>query len=241
MSQTEQSNPAPAGRGSTSIPILLAVGFALATALGAVLSGAGTGTLQEAVRVLISGQPSQAQIAQHQQAMAVGRLESNLQRAIGQIEMLKSRVAAERNDTALQQRLAQIDVDLARLRMLAHNTRTNLDAMLEREPWRRQADEQNSAGARASLEVDALRLSLHEQDRQHNGQMTDLTLRVDRVEQLIQGRELTGTVTSRHEPATRPIKKARKQARSLKANRHKPVASRRCADPGGCALESWSP
>ncbi len=179
----------PRGYGA---PIFLAaMGLALATTSGAILSAAGQGDLQQAVRIMGFTRGAELETAQRQQAAELSRLDGQLRVVISALATLNSGSTGARNDTAVGDHLARLDADLgklraetARLQTATAELRTAQDAMAAAEPWRPQVEELKAALTLAGIETGALRSSLDAGDHTRRREMVEMGRRVDRLERL---------------------------------------------------------
>jgi cell division protein FtsB len=102
-------------RRSGAVIFLVAMGLALATTSGAILTAAGTGELQDVVRGLSSPGATDPRAEQLQQTATYARLEHDVHALIDEISDLKAQRDEVNRDPAVEDRLARLDAGLAQL------------------------------------------------------------------------------------------------------------------------------
>ncbi len=223
----------PTPRGYGAAIFLVAMGLALATTSGAILTAAGHGDLQDAVRMMGFSRGADLEAGQRQQAAALARFESELQTLVEQIAALKSRPSDTRDDTAVSDHLARLDADLVQLRTETSELRTaqvaTQVATPAAEPWREQFDDLKASLALTGFEIGALRSSLDAGDHTRRKEVVDIGRRVDRLERLIVAADASGSIGSSSSARGRALRAARRSSvvhsRPRAVRAHRPVAT----------------
>jgi hypothetical protein len=110
---SQDAGSAKTERGSGAAIFLVAMGLALATTSGAILTAAGTGGLQDAVRNLSAARAADTVAEQLQQTATIARLENDVRALIDEVSDLKAR---PHETPAVGERLGKLDAGLAQLR-----------------------------------------------------------------------------------------------------------------------------
>jgi hypothetical protein len=217
-------------RRSGAVIFLVAMGLALATTSGAILTAAGTGELQDVVRTLGSPGAAEPRVEQLQQTARYARLEHDVRTLIDEVSDLKAQRNEASRDPAVEDRLARLDSGLAqlnaataqltieqadlrsetaRLRTETGELRAVQSAFAATSDWRDQVDDLKASLARTGIGIDALRSSLDASDYTHRTEIIDIGRRVDRLEHMAAGTEVTGSIatarTRRRGGARRPV------------------------------------
>lgn len=212
---------------STAFALLTAVALALAVVSGVSLSSVASGAMQAVLRAAGVGQNGEIKAEQRQQAASLGKLEKTVSTMIGEIATLNARnesTASVGGMPALDERLAKIDAELGALRarfagMRYADPRGIADAKLA-EPrgtadakvaaattddgLRREVDRLNAGLSRDGIEIDALRTTLDERDQSNRKEFNGIYKRLDRLETLLTGHDLTGSINRMQQRSRAP-------------------------------------
>jgi chromosome segregation ATPase len=176
--------------------------LAVAVTVGASLSAAGSGALQQALRSMGFGRDTEIQTVQRKQAAALAEMERIISRMDNEIGGLTTRITrAESNETVASEHLARLDgelttvtTDIKELRLRNENAAG--------EAWRKPVDHLNAAVTGARSDIINLRSSLDAYDQTRRGEVGALTKRLDRLEQTLAIRDATASIPNAS-PASR--------------------------------------
>jgi hypothetical protein len=195
IQMTSSSNPSSAvasDRGHGARIFLFAMGLALATTGGAILSAIGAGDLQHIASTIWLSRDSDIAIEQRRQSATVAILGENLHSLIGEVEALKSRGLSA--SSAVEDRLARLDSELKQLTTDTGDMWIPKTASTLGQPWHDEVTELRTNLALAGVEIGALRSSLDASQQAQHGQIGDITRRVDRLEQLVGASDVTASI-----------------------------------------------
>ena len=250
-------------RDGATLAILGAMFIALALVCGASLTAFGSGAVDEVMHALGYSRVSVLESEQRRQAAVLATLEPLVRDLAGEVGSLNRRItSAHHDDTAVNDRLALVDADIAALvaetkslRAAQHEMGQSLETArgeLRREPvaqWREPVEHLDEAisATRGDVSVTrrdvlALRSTLDDRDEAYRKDIGVLFRRLDRLEQAT-SRDLTSSirVPSRVSSRVAPRKKVvRRKHRARTAAATSPwgdpqatfAAPRRGASPG---------
>jgi hypothetical protein len=194
---------------STAFALLMAIALALAVVSGVSLSGVASGAMRDVLRAAGVGQNSEIKAEQRQQATAIGKLEKTINTMVGELATLSARnesTASTGGLPALDARLAKIDAELGSLRARFAGLRfadprggDKVDTRAATAPassddsLRRDIDKLNAGLSRDGIEIDALRTTLDERDQSNRKEFNGIYKRLDRLETLLVGHDLTSS------------------------------------------------
>ena len=158
----------------TALTLFIAIGFAVAITGGVALSGAATGALQQALRAIDFGRDAR------EAAATVAREQRRQAQSIGKLERVLDTVVAE----------------IATL-----NTRTDVGNAA---PLRADMHKLNAAIVKDGIEIAGLRSSISEHEKARRDDVTIINKRLDRLETLMTGHDLTGSIRPKPLPRPRP-------------------------------------
>jgi chromosome segregation ATPase len=189
-------SPTSAKRDTTANTLLAAVLLAAALTGVATLSAAGTGALQELLRLAGVGRTTVLEQEQRRQAHALAEIERILTNVTVNLGSIDQRAKTAQADAAgLGGRLAQIDGDIGALR----------DAMAKRA---KQADALNGPASDrvvhgALMELASLRSTIDTNETANRKEFAAIAQRLDRLEQAFSGHDMTSA--SKKKPARQEI------------------------------------
>jgi len=195
---TSSSDARPTSRhGHGGVIFVVAMGLALATSGGAILSAVGTGALQHSIQQIGGFRSADIVAEQRRQSETVAQLEDNLHTLMGEVAMLKSRDLTARLD--IEEHLARLDTGLARIA---------LDTETLRIAWpdagarisNHDVDELRNNLAVAGIEISALRTSLDATQQSQQREFGNIAQRVERLERLVGDPDLTSSITLQRRP-----------------------------------------
>jgi chromosome segregation ATPase len=179
---------------STAFALMIGMVLAVAVTVGASLSSAGSGALQEAIRTMGFGRDSDIQAEQRKQTTALAEMERIISRMDNEIGGLTTRITrAESNETAASERIARLDGELATVTTDIKDLRLRSENA-GGEAWRKPVDHLNTAVTGARSDIINLRSSLDAYDQTRRGDVGALTKRIDRLEQALVIRDATASI-----------------------------------------------
>lgn len=211
----QDASPAKVERRSGGAIFLVAMGLALATTSGAILTAIGTGNLPDVVRTLSSPGAADTLAEQLRQTATVARLENDVRVLIDEISDLKARPAEARADPRIEEHLARLDSGLAQLQTVT--TQLGIDTgelktatmqlgidhgelraaqgeLAAAAAHQDQLDDLKAGLAQAGIDLDAMRSSLDASDHSRSKEIVNIGQRVDRLEHLIGAGDATGSL-----------------------------------------------
>lgn len=196
VTQPIQRNPlAVSRRDSAALAFLGAMLLVLALVMGVSMSAAASGGIQDLVRSVkaVFGADETLVTEQQRQASVIAVLERRVHDVTAEVGGLTSRAHLARyQDAAVSDRFATIETDIAALTAEIRELRTARNEV-PADGQRERAAHLERGLAAAGNDILALRSSL------------DITTRVDRIEQMVASREVTGSV--------RPVRKKKRVRR----------------------------
>jgi hypothetical protein len=219
VTQPIQPNPlAVSRRDSAALAFLGAMLLVLALVMGVSMSAAASGGIQDLVRSVkaVFGAEETLVTEQQRQASVIAVLERRVHDVTAEVGGLTSRAHLARyQDAAVSDRFATIETDIAALTAEIRALRTARNEA-PADGQREQAAHLERGLAAAGNDILALRSSLGAYDQAHRKDIADLaqahrkdiadiTTRVDRIEQMVASREVTGSV--------RPVRKKKRVRR----------------------------
>jgi hypothetical protein len=206
---------APA-RGSTARALMLATALVLAVIGGAALSGAGTGAVQDVMRVAGFGRSAdvgtQIEEQQRQQSAVIAELERLVFTVSGEVAALSARVDdATRPMAAMRDQFAKLDNDVGSLKgqMIA----LRFDNAKASAAGRGPSADLDAALKGARADIDAMRTSIDERDQLDFKVYAAIGKRLSRLENAVAPGEVTGSTRKR--PAKRHTARGRDITGSL--------------------------
>jgi chromosome segregation ATPase len=188
---------------STAFALMIGMVLAVAVTVGASLSAAGSGALQQALRSMGFGRDSAMQVEQRKHPAALAEMERIISRMDNEIGGLTTRISrAESNETAASERFARLDGELATVTTDIKELRLRGDNA-GGEAWRKPVDHLNAAVTGARGDIINLRSSLDAFDQTRRGEVGALTKRIDRLEQALVIRDATASIPNAAPPAPR--------------------------------------
>jgi hypothetical protein len=179
-------------RGHGGLIFLMAMGLALATSGGAILSAVGTGGLQHAIQHIGVFRTADIVAEQRRQSETVAQLEDSLRSLMGEVAMLKSREITKRVD--VEERLSTLDAGLARLALDSATLRiARSDAS---GPSHEEVDELRTNLAMAGIEIGALRSSLDATQQAQQREFGNIAQRLERLERLVGDPDMTSSIAT---------------------------------------------
>jgi hypothetical protein len=168
--------------------------LAVAVTVGASLSAAGSGALQQALRSMGFGRDTEIQTEQRKQAAALAVMERIISRMDNEIGGLTTRITqAESNETIASERFARLDGELATVTTDIKDLRLRSENA-GGEVWRKPVDHLNAAVTGARSDIINLRSSLDAYDQTRRGDVGALSKRIDRLEQALVIRDATASI-----------------------------------------------
>jgi len=174
------------------------IGMVLAVAVtaGALLSAAGSGALQQALRTMGFGRDTEIQTEQRKQAAALAQMERIISRMDNEIGGLTTRVAgAESSATIADERLSKLDGELDAAAGDIRELRVRSESAAS-EAWRKPVDHLNAAVTGTRGDIINLRSSLDAYDQTRRSDLGALNKRIDRLEQALAVRDATASIPS---------------------------------------------
>src|SRR5215475_883488 len=206
MSSSSDACPTVTSRGGHGgVIFVVAMGLALATSGGAVLSAVGTGALQHAIQQIGGFRSADIIAEQRRQSETVAQLEDSLHTLMGEVAMLKSRDLTAKLD--VEEHLARLDSGLARIALDTETLRiARPDAGAKVRPdagtraLNHDVDELRNNLAITGIEISALRTSLDTTQQAQQREFGDIAQRVERLERQIGNSDLTSSITIQRRP-----------------------------------------
>jgi hypothetical protein len=207
MSPIDPKETAPAKRDRAALALLGAMGLALAITGGASLSAAGSGALQDLLRTAGFGRTSAVEQEQDRQARAIAEIERNMAVVTGRVSALGSRVD---ETNRVQDRVAKLDTEVLGLksRMTAAE-KTGVDAVRMPAPNGPKMRELEDALTIARIDLAGLRLSIDMQEKGERQEISTITKRLSRIENIVVASGLTAFAKK---PPKRPALHAKRRA-----------------------------
>lgn len=201
---SDQDAPsAKSGRSMGSAIFLIAMGVALATTSGAILTTVGIGDLQDIVRNLGWPGTTDTFAEQLRQTAAIARLENDVRTLTDEISDLKARHGETRIDPRIERHLARLDDGVAQLqsvttqlRIESGELRSAQSDVAAREASSDRWYDLKTSLAQAGIDIDAMRSSLDASDHSRRKEIVDIGQRVDRLEHMIAVGDVTGSLGS---------------------------------------------
>lgn len=188
---------APARRGTGdrgALAFAIAVGLALATTGGAVLSGVGSGAVENFARVTGFGRGETIEQEQRRQANAMFLLERTVGAVASEIAALQTRPPGSRTDVPVAARFAKLDADIAALRSEIATVRAARDEIVSGAARTGTVDRLAADLQGARLEIAGLRTSIDERDGARRDEIAAITARIGRIEEVIAARDVTASI-----------------------------------------------
>jgi hypothetical protein len=179
-------------RGHGGVIFVIAMGLALATSGGAVLSAVGTGALQHTIQQIGWFRSADIIAEQRRQSETVAQLEDSLYTLMGEVAMLKSRDLTAKLD--IEEHLARLDSGLARIGLDAETLRI---ARPDAGASNHDVDELRTNLTMAGIEISALRTSLDATQQAQQREFGTIAKRVERLERIVGDPDLTSSITTR--------------------------------------------
>ena len=211
-------------RDGATLAILGAMFIALALVCGASLTAFGSGAVDEVMHALGYSRVSVLESEQRRQAAVLATLEPLVRDIASDVGSLNRRITtANHDDTAVNDRLALVDADIAALVAETKSLRSaqqeigqslqTAHSELWREPvsqWREPVEHLDEALSATRGDVLALRSTIDERDQGYRKDIGSIFRRLDRLEQ---ARDLTSSIRSSIRISTRvaPRKKVAKR------------------------------
>ena len=199
-----------AGSDRGALAFAIAIGLALAATSGAVLSGIGSGAVENLARVTGFGRGEAIEQEQRRQANTMFVLE----RAVGAVAseiaalQIKGPGQTSRADVPVAARFARIDADIAALRSEIAAVRTAREEILSGTARAGTVDRLAADLQGARIEIADLRSSIDERDGARREEIAAITTRIARIEEVIAARDVTASIpatTHRRRPARAPL------------------------------------
>jgi hypothetical protein len=186
-------SPVQAGDRRADRPVQVALVVALALCVGSVLGLAGSGALQETLRSLgLAAEPA-IETVQRKQAAAIAQLDAAVRALNAALAGLSVHADVDGSrEAAARGRLAQVDADIAALRIGMAELRAAQDAAADTDAWGGPVAQVGAAVKAARGEIAGLRASLAELGQVRSADLGALRGRIDRMEQAMVEHELIG-------------------------------------------------
>jgi hypothetical protein len=193
MTIVNSSLPAtPKSRDSESLILLTAIGLSLAVTLGVSFSSAATGALQSAFDAFGIQQTAKANAELDLQGGAIIEINQALRSVKSQVAMLNANDGGELGVVA-EHRFARLDADVSALTAKIEALSAARDAVANT-GLNGQVAGLEIGLTMAGLEIGALRSSLEGRDDKRGKEIAAIATRLDRLETIVHGREVTGSI-----------------------------------------------
>ncbi|MDB5601112.1 MAG: hypothetical protein JWN71_3156 [Xanthobacteraceae bacterium] len=193
MTIVNSSLPAtPKSRDSESLILLTAIGLSLAVTLGVSFSSAATGALQSAFDAFGIQQTAKANAELDLQGGAIIEINQALRSVKSQVAMLNANDGGELGVVA-EHRFARLDADVSALTAKIEALSAARDAVANT-GLNGQVAGLETGLTMAGLEIGALRSSLEGRDDKRGKEIAAIATRLDRLETIVHGREVTGSI-----------------------------------------------
>lgn len=210
MTIANSSLPAtPKKRDSESLILLTAIGLSLAVTLGVSFSSAATGALNSAISTVsaFGTQPNSRLTAEVDlQGGAITELNQALRSVKGQVAMLSANDGDELG-AAAEHRFAKLDADISALTAKIEAMNAARNEAVANKALSGQVAGLETGLSFAELEIGALRTSLNGKDDKRGKEIAAIATRLERLETIVNGRDITSSINS--------IKKPRKRVRPV--------------------------
>jgi hypothetical protein len=194
MTIVNSSLPAtPKSRDSESLILLTAIGLSLAVTLGVSFSAAATGALQSAFDAFGIQQTAKANAKLDLQGSAIIEINQSLRSVKSQVAMLNANDGGELGVVA-EHRFARLDADVSALTAKIQALSAARDAAAANTALSGQVAGLETGLTVAGLEIGALRSSLEGRDDKRGKEIAAIATRLDRLETIVNGREVTGSI-----------------------------------------------
>jgi hypothetical protein len=212
MTIVNSSLPAqPKKRDSESLILLTAIGLSLAVTLGVAFSATATGTLQSAISGF--GNPSHSKLTAEVdlQGGAITELNQALRSVRGQVAMLNANDGGELG-AAAEHRFARLDADITALTARIEALSAARDEAVANKALSGQVAGLETGLSFAELEIGALRSSLNGKDDKRGKEIAAIASRLERLETIVNGRDVTSSIRKPLRKRLRPVARAPKIA-----------------------------
>jgi hypothetical protein len=215
MTIVNSSLPAqPKKRDSESLILLTAIGLSLAVTLGVAFSATATGTLQSAISAVSGfGNPSHSKLTAEVdlQGGAITELNQALRSVRGQVAMLNANDGGELG-AAAEHRFARLDADITALTARIEALSAARDEAVANKALSGQVAGLETGLSFAELEIGALRSSLNGKDDKRGKEIAAIASRLERLETIVNGRDVTSSLRKPLRKRLRPVARAPKIA-----------------------------
>jgi hypothetical protein len=192
MTQTNQAEAARTSKRDTTALVLLGAMFiALAMIGSASLSAVGPSAFQDIVNAIGFGRSAAIETEQRRQAAVLDALSEMVHTVSADIGTLTTRVKfADQNDVVVSDRFSLLDADIAAL--VAEIRSLRIAGSENYEPG--SVDSVDSGLRTVHTDILNLRSSFDAHEQIYRKDMASMTKRIDRLEQLVNNRDLTSSI-----------------------------------------------